>query len=131
MRNSRTNKVYVKGFKITNSNNTFTEEDFIQLQEKLKVIRKLYLRPEVGCDCYVNFRTITKEIKRAAHNAALKTKILHLDYTCLSKNEISISGDSTMDVNLLVFIKPVPELKGDNFTISTKYIYKGENSCVL
>ena len=149
----RTGNVYVKAFRITNSENTFTEEDFILLQEKFKVIRKLYWRGEVNRDCYINFRTITKEIKRAAHNAGLKADLLKVDYACLSPNEISISGAGVNGINLLVFIKPVPELKGENFTVvklemlsdkedmvlnikysddySAKYSYRDGKICVL
>ena len=116
MRQGRTEKFYVKAFKITNSEGKFTKEDFELFQEKFKIIRKLYLRPEVNCDCYINFRTITKEIKRAMHNAGLKADLLKVDYESLDSSVV-ISGEGINSINLLVFIKPVPQLRGDNFTV--------------
>lgn len=116
MRKIRTNRFYVKAFKITNSEGDFTEKDFINLIEKFKIIRKLYFDENYNCDCYSNFRTITKEIKRAAHNAGLKAELLDVKYDT-SDSEIIIKGDNVAFINLTVYIKPVT-FKKDSFTVA-------------
>lgn len=96
MRQKRTEKVYAKVFHITNKDGTFTEEDFNLFKEKFEVIRKLYkekrdifpvynrgyslITKNIEYDCYDSFRTIIKEIKRAAHNADLNAELLKVDY---------------------------------------------------
>ena len=96
MRQKRTEKVYAKVFHITNKDGTFTEEDFNLLKEKFEIIRKLYAEKRdifpiddqgfppivkyISHDCYNSFRTIIKEIKRAAHNANLNAELLKVDY---------------------------------------------------
>ena len=112
-------KIYVKAFKLSNKENgKFTKEDFERFQEKLEIIRKLYFKPEVQKDCYDSFRTITKEVKRAAHNAGLDYKLLNFSYDSDEINA-TISGDTDTlnSITLLVFIRPVMEIKEDYFTI--------------
>ena len=116
MRKGRTEKLYVKTFKILNNEGTFTKENFNLFQEKFDLVRKLYFNEKVKCDCYDSFRAITKEVKRAAHNANLKAELLHMTYESFH-NTINISGGCLNDINLLVFIKPVKGLDEDRFTI--------------
>lgn len=137
MRQKRTEKVYAKVFHITNKNGNFTEEDFNLLKEKFETIRELYkekvdifpyddngfppLIKFIEKDCYNSFRTIIKEIKRAAHNAGLKTRLLKVDYKAsnimidITKTEEEKDGY----YNLVVTFKSAANYnKSDDFIIT-------------
>ena len=111
------NKIYVKIFKLSNSDGTFTQEEFELFKEKFKVIEQLYFNGGLRKACFIDFSIIVKEIKRAAHKANLSSIYLH-DVTYSSyENEIIISGEQVSEANVIVGIKRVEELKKEYFYV--------------
>lgn len=106
MKEKRT-KQYVKVFNVHNIQtgvDGITKEEFDILSQKFEKIRKLYLTKDG--EKFINFRSIIKEVQRAAHNAGLKAKLLSMDYNSHSDN-VNVVGQDVNDINLVVFIKPV------------------------
>ena len=135
MRLRRTDKVYAKVFHITNKDGTFTEEDFNLLKEKFEIIRKLYTEqrdvfpfddngfPPIiqykKHDCYDSFRTIIKEIKRAAHNANLNAELLKVNYKTNPYLIDLSTEDSDVYFNLVVTFKSAKEYSEPNQFVIT------------
>lgn len=121
MRKKRTKKVFLKAFKITNKEGNFTKEDFERLQEKFEIIRKLYFYENENHDYYDSFRTITKEIKRAAHNAGLTAEIINLDYNYkIDYIKLDNPELTTIEFNIYILIKSAAKFtRQDDFVITT------------
>lgn len=87
-------KYYVKVFKVTNKDGTFTKEDYDNLIKNFEVIRKLYYKEELDCDSYSSFSSITREIKRAAHNSNLKAELQKIDYKAYTNESITVDSQT-------------------------------------
>ena len=102
----RRTKLFLKAFNVTNAEGKFTKEDFELFKEKFNIIKDLYYDPNVEHEYFDSFRTITKEVKRAAHNAGLRAEIIDLDYKSTPRNTTLINPhnvDATF--NLFIAIK--------------------------
>lgn len=88
--------------------------------EKYEVVRKLYVREEIGHEYYESFRIISKELKRAAHNAGLGLKILKLDYKSDNdKGTVLNNGDVSISTNLYIAIKAASKLGKEHSFVVT------------
>ena len=105
----KTKKVFLKTFKITNENGNFTKEDFELLRNKLEVIRKVYFNEKEQHDFYDGFRTICKEIGRAAHNAHLKARVINLKYSYFASSVSELDDEGKLIRN-----RPVKHVRAIN-----------------
>ena len=121
----KTETIYAKCLRVYNeeTGTTISEEDFNLLREKFDIIRELYTDNNVGRDTFKSFRSIMKEVKRAAHNAGLKTEVFKGVYC---RDDISIMTynieEEEVGINLVVTFKKVnPEISNNKFII-TKFL---------
>lgn len=130
MKKKNTSKVFLKVFKIVNDEGKFTNEDFERLKEKFEIIRKVYFHENENHDYFDSFRSITKEIKRAAHNAGLKAEIIKLAYkTNPKKAELINISLEDVDFNLFILIKSAAKFTRENdFVVTT---VQGLNTPIL
>lgn len=119
MRKKRQEKIYTKTFNVQNKEGKFTEDDFKLFIEKLEIIRKLYYDENIHHDHYSSFRNIISEIKRAAHNAGLKAKLLNLDYKSNNKYTTIFNNSEPVIVNLCVSIKTAAKFGDENNFVIT------------
>lgn len=117
----RRTKLFLKAFKVMNAEGGFTKEDFNLLKEKFEIIREVYFHENENHDYYDSFRTITKEIKRASHNAGLKADIVNLDYKSTPKNIELINPDfNDVEFNLFIMIKSAAKFTREfDFVVTT------------
>lgn len=102
----RRTKLFLKAFKITNAEGKFTEDDFNLLKEKFEIIKNLYFNANINHEYFDSFRTITKEVKRAAHNATLKADIINLEYKSTPRGiELINPYIDDAEFNLFILIK--------------------------
>lgn len=129
------NRVYVKIFKINNSEGIFTKEDFNLFKEKLELIRILNYNPKINRDDYDDLKDIINEVKRAAWaaklNASLSKLSLHSNYSesrtkygkDTTKEEIisiDVSASRRVEYNVIVYFKRYKAKDGDDKYIITK-----------
>lgn len=109
MKKRKTGKDFatVKLMKIVGECGKLTEEDFERFKEKFEIIKNLYFDEKVGHEYFDGYRTIIKEVKRAAHNAGLKATISNLEYKSKNNNKIIEIGNECefpVEFNFLIFI---------------------------
>lgn len=113
-------RVYAKCFNIYNNNKAFTEENFNLFKEKFDIIRKLYYDENIEKETFNSFRSIMKEVKRAAHNANLTADMFKSEYYS-DHNSIMACNTSKDDVkiNLIITFKKLnPKIKRNSFVIT-------------
>ena len=117
----RRTKLFLKAFNVTNAEGKLTKEDFELFKEKFDIIKDLYYDPNVEHEYFDSFRTITKEVKRAAHNAGLRADIIDLDYKSTPRNTTLVNPhDTDVEFNMFIAIKSAAKFTREfDFVVTT------------
>lgn len=113
-------KIYAKIFNLKGLSNQIKEEEFDLFRVKFETIRALYYNKDINHDCYGSFRSIVKEIKRAAHNAGLEATMVKVDYEIGEDGNILLRNEKDYEFNLVVYFKSAEEYGKKNRFVITK-----------